>query len=319
VTVTVTEMGYCLGVDGELDFSRAEICHDLDHPDQPNSAIGWIAHGLAARHRSHGRPITVISCDNLQANGTRLRRAVSAFMERSRPDVLSWLKDNVAFPRTVVDCIVPAATDTSRARVAQALGLEDTACVQREPYSQWVIERRFAGPRPAWDRVGAQIVDDVDTYGRLKLHVLNACHSALAYLGLPRGYVFVREAIVDADLARFLAELVSVEIAPALDPLPVLEYWRSVRTRFINPRIEHRLSQISEDGSSKLAERIFPLMIANAGAGAPIRLLSRIVRGWLELVYGAAHLHSALDDPRLFPPQIRGNPSLRAAILEAVV
>jgi fructuronate reductase len=319
VTLTVTEKGYCLGVDGELDVAHAEISHDLDHPDQPGSAIGWIALGLAARHRSHGRPITVISCDNLQANGTRLRRAVSAFMERSRPGMLSWLRDNVAFPRTVVDCIVPAATDISRARLAQALGLEDRACVQREPYSQWVIERRFSGPRPAWERVGAQIVDDVEAYGRLKLHVLNACHSALAYLGLPRGCVFVREAMLDADLARFLTELVSVEIAPALDPLPVLEYWRTVRTRFNNPRIDHRLSQIAEDGSQKLAERIFPLMIANARTGAPIRLLARIVRGWLEWVYGAAHVPGALDDPRLFPPPIRGNPSLRAAILEAAV
>jgi fructuronate reductase len=244
---------------------------------------------------------------------------VSGFMERSRPDLLPWLKDNVAFPRTVVDCIVPAATDASRARSAQALGLEDTAGVQREPYSQWVIERRFCGPRPAWERAGAQIVDDVETYGRLKLHVLNACHSALAYLGLPRGYVFVREAIIDADLARFLTELVSAEIAPALDPLPVQEYWRTVRTRFINPRIDHRLSQIAEDGSQKLAERIFPLMVANAAAGAPIRLLARIVRGWLERVYGAAHVPGALDDPRLFPPPIRDNPSLRAAILEARV
>jgi fructuronate reductase len=182
-----------------------------------------------------------------------------------------------------------------------------------------VIERRFAGPRPAWDRVGVQIVDDVDAYGRLKLHVLNACHSALAYLGLPRGYAFVREAIVDEDLARFLAELVSAEIAPALDPLPVLEYWRTVRTRFTNPRIDHRLSQISEDGSQKLAERVFPLMIANAATGAPIRLLARIVRSWLELTYGKAHWHAALDDPRLFPQPIRDNPSLRAAILEAAL
>jgi fructuronate reductase len=319
VTLTVTEKGYCLGVNGELDFAHTEISHDLDHPDQPSSAIGWIARGLAARHQSHGRPISVISCDNLQANGTRLRRAVSAFMERSRPDLLSWLKDNVAFPRTVVDCIVPAATDASRARLAQALGVEDSAGVQREPYSQWVIERHFSGPRPAWDRVGVQIVDDVDAYGRLKLHVLNACHSALAYLGLPRGHVFVREAIIDADLARFLTELVSAEIAPALDPLPVQEYWRTVRTRFTNPRIDHRLSQIAEDGSQKLAERIFPLMIANAGTGAPIRLLSRIVRGWLELTYGEAHVRGAFDDPRLFPPSIRDNPSLRAAILEAAV
>jgi fructuronate reductase len=318
VTLTVTEKGYCLGADGRLDLTRPEISHDLEHPGEPISAIGWIVHGLAARAARHRRPITVISCDNLRENGTRLRDAVTAFTERSRPDLLPWLKDGVVFPRTVVDCIVPAATDTARARVAQALGLEDAACVQREAFSQWVIENRFAGPRPAWDRVGVQIVDDVDAYGRLKLHVLNACHSALAYLGLPRGYSFVREAIADAELARFLNKLVSIEIAPALSPLPVLDYWRTVRTRFANPRIDYRLSQIAEDGSLKIAERIFPLMIANAATGAPVRSLARIVRGWLESEYGEMRVQGALDDPALFPPPIRENASLRAAVLEAV-
>jgi fructuronate reductase len=318
VTLTVTEKGYCLGADGQLDFTRPEISHDLEYLHEPTSAIGWIAYGLAARATQHRRPITVISCDNLRENGTQLRDAVTAFAERSRPDMVSWLEDNVEFPRTVVDCIVPAATDTARSRVCQALGLEDTACVQREAFSQWVIENRFAAPRPDWDRVGVQIVDDVDAYGRLKLHILNACHSALAYLGLARGYTFVREAIADAELARFLNKLVSIEIAPALSPLPVLDYWRTVRTRFANPRIDYRLSQIAEDGSLKIAERIFPLMIANAGTGAPIRSLSRIVRGWLESAYGATPVQSALDDPTLFPPTIRENASLRAAILEAV-
>ena len=318
LTLTVTEKGYCLGADGALDVTRPEISRDLELLTEPDSAIGWIAHGLAARATRHGRPITVISCDNLQANGTKLRDAVTAFTERSRPEMLSWLKDNVVFPSTVVDCIVPAATDATRLRVAQALGLEDTACVQREAFCQWVIEDRFAGPRPAWDRVGVQIVDDIEAYGRLKLHVLNACHSALAYLGLPRGYTFVREAIADAELTRFLNKLVSIEIAPALHPLPVLDYWRTVRARFANPRIDYRLSQIAEDGSLKLAERIFPLMIANARTGAPVRSLARIVRGWLDSAYGETHMQSALDDPTLFPLPIRENASLRAAILEAV-
>jgi fructuronate reductase len=318
VTLTVTEKGYCLGADGQLDLTWPEIAHDLEHPREPVSTVGWIAHGLAARAARHRRPITVISCDNLRENGAKLRDAVTAFTERSRPGLLPWLKDSVVFPRTVVDCIVPAATDTTRSRVAQALGLDDAACVQREAFSQWVIENRFAGPRPDWDRVGVQIVDDVEAYGRLKLHVLNACHSALAYLGLPRGYTFVREAIADAELAQFLNKLVSIEIAPALDPLPVLDYWRTVRTRFANPRIDYRLSQIAEDGSLKLAERVFPLMIANAGTGVPIRSLSRIVRGWLESEYGEMRVQGALDDPTLFPSQIRENASLRAAILEAV-
>jgi fructuronate reductase len=212
----------------------------------------------------------------------------------------------------VVDCIVPAASEASRARVREALGVEDSVCVQREPYSQWVIEDRFAGPRPAWEEAGALIVSDVTDYGRLKLHVLNTCHSGLAYLGLPRGYTFVRQAMADPELAQYLEALVGAEIGPALAPLAVLPYWYAVRARFSNPRIDHRLSQIAQDGAHKLGERVYPLMIANAKTGAPIHRLARIVRGWLDLQRSGPG--SALEDESRLPQAIRENSLLRSAI-----
>ena len=316
VTLTVTEKGYCLGLNGELNCLHPDIAHDFENRGEPTSAIGWLAAGLEERYQSHGRPVTIISCDNLQDNGKKLCRAVTDFVARSRPEMLRWLEESVCFPQTVVDCIVPASTDLSRARVMQALGVEDLACVQREPYGQWVIESRFAGPRPAWERAGAQIVGDVTDFRRLKLHVLNACHSALAYLGLPRGYSFVREAMADAELAQFLEALVADEIAPALAPLAVGDYWRSVRARFSNPGIDHRLTQIAEDGAAKLLERVFPLLISNAQAGAPVSRLARIVHAWLKLT--RADFDTALDDSTLFPPPIRDSSTLRTAIAAAV-
>jgi fructuronate reductase len=317
VTLTVTEKGYCLGVTGDLDLSHVDVAHDLEHPAAPRSAIGWLAAALEERYRSHRRPLTVISCDNLQSNGVKLRRAVRTFVERSKPEMLPWLEANVAYPQTVVDCIVPAATDVSRARVLEACGVEDFACVQREPYSQWVIEDRFAGPRPAWEASGVQIVADVAEYARIKLHVLNTCHSALAYLGLPRGHTFVREAMADAELAQFLEALVSNEIAPALAPLAVQDYWKSVRSRFANRHIDHRLSQIAQDGAQKLAERVFPLMTANAAAGAPISGLARVVRGWLALT--RTDLEQAFTDSAILPPAISANTLLRGAITAAAL
>jgi fructuronate reductase len=315
-TVTVTEKGYCLAMNGDLDVANTEIAHDLAAPREPSSTIGWLAAGLEERFQSHARPLTIISCDNLQSNGAKLGRALSQFVERSRPEMLRWMQDNVSFPQTVVDCIVPASTDASRARIKESLGVEDLASVQREPYSQWVIEDRFAGPRPAWEHGGALIVADVSEYGRLKLHVLNTCHSALAYLGLPRGYTYVREAVADPELAQFLEALICTEIAPALAPLGVANYWQTVRPRFANPRIDHRLSQIAQDGALKLGERVFPLMIANAQAGSPVHGLARIVRGWLEL--NGASLDTSLENPALLPPAIRANSALRAAISAAV-
>ena len=317
VTLTVTEKGYCLDRDGVLDFAHPDIVHDLRTPDAPRSAVGVLAAGLARRVAAGAPPATVISCDNLADNGARLAAATFAFAARAHPTLAPQLGSAAAFPQTMVDSIVPAADAAHRARVEQALGMTDAGSVQREAFGQWVIEDRFAGPRPAWEQVGVEIVADVGPHRRLKLHVLNASHSALAYLGLLRGHALVRDAVADPQLAGFLDGLIAEEIAPALPDLAVRDYWAAVRRRFANPAVDHRLDQIAQDGAEKLAQRIFPLMVANQRAGHPVARMGRIVRAWLDWSARQGGPRE-LDDPAVFPAEIRNQPALRAAILEAV-
>lgn len=334
VSLTITEKGYCLDSPGALAEDHPDIAHDLKNPDEPCTAIGWIVRGLARRAAAKAPGITVISCDNLSANGSKLGRAVARFAQAAEPSLASWLADNVAFPETMVDCIVPATNAATIARVEADLGLHDAAPVAREEFAQWVIENKFAGPRPAWDDVGAEIVSEVVPFERLKLHVLNASHSTLAYLGIPKGHRFVREAIGDGALAAFVDAMVREEIAPALAPLDVGSYWTKVRVRFGNPRIDHKLAQIAEDGSAKLAQRVFPLLVANVRAGREASRLARVVRAWLAFAskgpmkdpasarlagwaQAGARIESALDDRELFPDPFRSDASVRAAILKA--
>jgi fructuronate reductase len=332
ITMTVTEKGYCLNGEGALDMNHPDIAHDLAAPNSPRSAIGWLVRGLAARHGAGGTPLTILSCDNLSSNGAKLHNAVSVFAERTAPQLLPWLRQSVAFPNTLVDCIVPASSEGHRARVERAIGMRDEASVQREEFAQWVIENKFAGPIPEWGRAGAEIVDDVEPYQRLKLHILNTCHSALAYMGIPRGHQFVRQAIGDPELARFCDSLVKEEIAPALAPLDAAGYWRRIKQRLANPMLDHRLAQIAEDGSAKLAQRIYPLMIDGADHGRAIVKLAAVVRAWLSFMartpskdpQGAllaqwakagADPAQALDNPALFPAPFRTDPTLRGAVL----
>jgi fructuronate reductase len=311
VTLTITEKGYCLGPKG-LDLAHADVKADIEAPWQPRSAIGALVAGLRSRRQLHGRPLTVISCDNLSDNGARLREAVLTLAERVEPGLAAWIDGHAAFPETMVDSIVPASDEASMRRCDAAIGMQDLASVQREPFAQWVIEDRFAGDRPAWDKVGVEIVESVLPFRQLKLHVLNASHSALAYLGLARGHSFVREAIRDPDLARFLDGMIAAEVAPALKGLDVAGYWAATRGRFANPAVDHRLDQIAQDGPFKLAQRVFPLMIANSRAGLPIGHLGRIVAAWLRHAGLAAE--RAFADPGLFPEEFRQNPALRQAV-----
>jgi fructuronate reductase len=334
VTLTLSEKGYCLAADGSLDFTHPDIAADIDRPAEPGSAIGWLARALKERQKAGAGPLTILSCDNLKSNGPKLEAAVTEFAERCWPGLAPWIKINAAFPATLVDCIVPASDAVHRARVAAALGVTDEASVQRETFAQWVIQDRFAGPLPAWGAAGAEIVPDISGHERLKLHVLNGTHSALAYLGLPRGHQYVRQAIADTELRAFLEEMVAREIAPALAPLDAAAYWRTVTARFVNPMIDHRLAQIAEDGSLKLPQRLFPLLEANIKAGREIGRLAKVVAAWLDLmatrpsrdpanVWFAAWARSgadkaaALDNPTLFPDIFRSDAKLRTAILAA--
>src|SRR3546814_3945596 len=100
----------------------------------------------------------------------------------------------------MIDRIVPATTDADRAAVEAALGARDEGAVVTEGFSQWVIEDDFAGPRPRWEAVGAELVTDVAPYETAKLRMLNGAHSALAYIGLGRGHEFVHQAIADPEI-----------------------------------------------------------------------------------------------------------------------
>src|SRR5690606_57504 len=135
--------------------------------------------------------LTLLSCDNLPANGRELAWLLGQWLDAREPELGDWVARSCAFPSTMVDRIVPAATEADLAAVERRLGLRDEGAVFAERFSQWVIEDRFVGARPAWEDHGAQLVADAAPYETAKLRMLNGAHSALAYLGLARGHAYV--------------------------------------------------------------------------------------------------------------------------------
>ena len=152
VTLTVTEKGYCHDpATGRLNLGHPDIVHDIATPDAPLSVAGLLVRALAARRANGAGPLTVVCCDNLPHNGAVLRGIVEAFAAARDPALAAWIGDHVEFPSTMVDRIVPATTAADIADNDAALGLHDAAPVVFEPFEQWVIEDRFATPRPAWE------------------------------------------------------------------------------------------------------------------------------------------------------------------------
>ncbi|TIV91601.1 MAG: mannitol dehydrogenase family protein, partial [Mesorhizobium sp.] len=152
-------------------------------------------------------PFTVLCCDNLPANGATLHRLLVEFAKLRDAGLGRHVADEVAFPSSMVDRIVPATTDADRARIGQQLGVEDAWPVMTEPFRQWVIEDRFPAGRPAWERFGVTMVEDVGPFEDMKLRLLNGAHSGIAYLGLLSGHATVDRAFADPSIRQFVDRL----------------------------------------------------------------------------------------------------------------
>lgn len=286
VSLTVTEKGYCRGVEG-VDLSHPDIQHDLTH-ELPRSAPGFIVRALQRRRDLGLRPFTVMSLDNLPANGATTAAVVCGVAERIDPELAAWIKAECRFPSTMVDRIVPATTPDLIARLERETGAVDPAAVFHEPFRQWVIEDDFVdGVRPDLGGVGAQMVQDVAPFEHMKLRMLNGTHSALAYLGLLKGHETVAQAIADPQLEGIMDALWAQEIAPSIaapSGVDLEAYAKALKGRYQNPEIHHRLAQIAMDGSQKLPQRILEPLFENRALGQPYGQLLHVLAGWLRFL-----------------------------------
>ncbi|MBU8539149.1 mannitol dehydrogenase family protein [Roseomonas tokyonensis] len=289
VSLTVTEKGYCHDpASGALDEAHPDIRHDLALPVAPRSAPGFLVEALRRRRAAGTPPFTVLSCDNLPANGATTRRLTARLAALRDPDLGAWIAGEVAFPCTMVDRIVPATTDEDRARIAAALGLQDAWPVVGERFSQWVIEDHFPTGRPDWAIAGAEFAADVAPFELAKLRMLNGAHSALAYLGYLAGHGTVADAAADPAFSAFL-DAFWAEVMPHLAPPPGLDlhdYAARLLSRFRNQALRHQTSQIAMDGSQKLPQRLLGTIRAALEQGRPIDCLVLGVAGWMRYTVG---------------------------------
>lgn len=198
VSLTITEKGYCIEPgSGQLDLQNEFVRADLAIPDAPTSAPGVLVEALRLRRLRGLPPFTVLSCDNIPENGHVVKNAVLGLAMARDPELANWISQNVTFPNTMVDRIVPAATAETLQEIADELGVVDSCGIACEPFIQWVVEDKFVAGRPDWEIAGAQLVDDVLPFEEMKLRMLNGSHSYLAYLGYLAGYQHINDCMAD--------------------------------------------------------------------------------------------------------------------------
>lgn len=284
VSLTVTEKGYCIDpATGRLDEQHPDIVHDVANPDQPKSAPGYLLAALYRRRAKGLKPFTVMSCDNLPSNGEKLHAILTKLAGLRNAEFAHFVETEVACPSTMIDRIVPQTTDEDRAIAKAALQLEDAWPIATEPFTQWVIEDRFPEGRPAWENFGAELVADVAPYEAMKLKLLNASHTSLAFLGSLAGYRTVADAMNDPVIGDFIARFMAEDVTPVLTIPPgadVKAYATSLVERFRNPALKHRLEQIASDSSQKIPQRLLGTARDRLAKGLPLGRLAFSLAGF---------------------------------------
>ena len=291
ISFTVTEAGYYLDPKNVLDTTAADIANDLAAVKAGNAGTtiyGALAVMLKARKEQNGGPVTLLCCDNLRHNGDRSRSGLVQFIKAlGDSELLAWMEKNTTSPNDMVDRITPRPAPDVAERVLAATGKVDKAAVMGESFLQWVIEENFIAGRPAWEKVGVEMVQSVAAYEEAKIRLLNATHSCIAWAGTLVGYLYIHEGTHDPVIRQFAYDYVTDDVIPVLSPCPLnLENYRDVvLDRFGNPAIRDTNQRVAMDGFSKIPGFIAPTFrerLARNEAIDSVAMLPALFLAYLE-------------------------------------
>ena len=272
VTLTVTEKGY------------------------GPALANLLVQGLAARRAAGLGGLTLASCDNLSNNGRKLQalciEAAQApeFGNADSPTspLAGWIETTCAFPNSMVDRIVPAATAQRLAAARLVLGVDDQAALGTEAFWEWVIERRFVDATDAQvlGAAGVTVVDDVGPFEEAKLRLLNGSHTAMACIGALAGLPVISDCIQQPAVHQFIRELMTREVGPQLHRPHWPAYRDALLSRFANPALQHSVHQIATDSSQKIPQRWPPSVQGAMQLGLPIERLAFAAAAWMRYLRG---------------------------------
>jgi fructuronate reductase len=258
--------------------------------------------GLRLRQAAGQAGLTIASCDNLQGNGHKLKALIRATAGPQDEELMKWMDAHCAFPCSMVDRIVPAATEEVAAAAKQALGMQDECALSTETFWEWVIEDNFVDPSDAalLSKCGVRVTSQVHNYEEAKLRMLNGSHSAMALMGAVTGRAYIADCIGTDHIRKFVDRLMTREVAPHLSRTDWAEYRDALIQRFGNPYLKHSVHQIATDSSQKIPQRWPPSVLGQIDKGKSFEHHALAAAVFLRYTLGLdekGHAY-ALNDPQ---------------------
>ncbi|MFM0522534.1 mannitol dehydrogenase family protein [Caballeronia jiangsuensis] len=246
IVSNTADAGYAL-----FDEDTADL---LDGQRTPRGFAAKLAVLLHARYQAGAAAITLLPCELVSRNGDTLRDLVIGIAR-------GWNVDEAFIGYLTKDCVwVNSLVDRIVSEPIQPVG------AIAEPYALWAIERQAGMVLPC-EHEDIVVTDDLAHYERLKLLMLNLGHTMLAEIWRTREGspdMTVLDAMRDPAYREPLEATWRDEVLPvfaALGKLDVAaEYLSSVRDRFENPFLVHRLADIARNHDEKKVRRFRPVI-----------------------------------------------------------
>ncbi|MFB9126758.1 mannitol dehydrogenase family protein [Paraburkholderia dipogonis] len=245
--------------------NTGDVGYRLDERDSPallaleeQAPLSYPAKLLTLLHaRWRERPdsgISIFPCELVASNGDTLRDLVIGLARQwALPaPFVAYLSQRCIWVNSLVDRIVSEP-------------IEPVGAVA-EPYALWAIERRAGMELPCMHE-NIALTDDLRSYERLKLFFLNLGHTWLAdqWLAQRRSATeTVFDAMNDGSLRDGIEAVWENEVLPVFIAMDLraraTQYVASVRERFLNPYLDHRIADIANHHGEKVRRRILPLL-----------------------------------------------------------
>jgi tagaturonate reductase len=270
----------------ELEEGRA--------PSSFPAKLAVLLHDRFLAFRGTGRcsdsGITVMPCELIDDNGTRLREIVERHAKDFgwEDEFLSYLEEDCLFLNTLVDRVVSGYPKDNAKEYEEKLGCEDRLMTCGELFHFLAIE----GPDSVdsilpFRKGGLNVViaPDITPYRLRKVRILNGAHTSNVPASYIAGLETVDQMMSDEVAGRFARSVIYDEIIPAvrLDKGMLREFADAVVERFMDPSMHHQLSSILMNCASKMRARVIPTLLDARSQGMLPKKLCFAVAAFLCL------------------------------------
>ena len=255
IVSNTTEAGIC--------FNESDAFEDFETATYPAKLTKF----LYERFKAGKGGVYLLPVELIDNNADELFRCVDAYIKLwNLPETFrKWNAEENYYCNTLVDRIVSGypRDEETKARLTELIGEEDKLASVGEPFGLWVVQRK--GEIAKYLKEGAHnievvLTNDVKYYKKRKVRVLNGSHTNIVPAGLWHGAATVYDCMKNAELSAFLEETLRNEIVPFVsdDTEATTAFAESIRSRFLNPFLNHQLTSIALNSISKWRARDLP-------------------------------------------------------------